>query len=92
MRAVRSGRLAGRCSGVTAGGRTLRWAAQMCTGTGLTLPRSAPGLGSPRPHRCRDWQTLLTMIKSSVKAKAGFSMDDVKPLDVVKRCFLPGVF
>jgi hypothetical protein len=37
-------------------------------------------------------QTLLTMIKGSVKAKAGFSMDDVKPLDSVGRCFLPALF
>jgi hypothetical protein len=27
----------------------------ICTGTGLTLATSAPGLGSPRPHLHRDW-------------------------------------
>ena len=33
------------------------WAhpAHICTGTALTPPTSAPGLGSPRPHLHRDW-------------------------------------
>ena len=29
--------------------------AHICTGTGLTPPTSAPGLGSPLPHLHRDW-------------------------------------
>ena len=33
------------------------WAhrSHICTGTGLTAPTSAPGLGSPLPHLQRDW-------------------------------------
>ena len=54
---------------------------------------------SPCPSRglaSRDWQCVkqvaLGMMRRSVRKRAGFDLDEVAPLDVVGRCFVPALF
>lgn len=37
-------------------------------------------------------EQVLSMIKSSVKKKAGFSLDEIEPLEYAKKCFIPCMF
>lgn len=34
----------------------------------------------------------ISMVKSSVLKKAGFSLDDIEPINFAKRCFIPALF